>query len=243
MVDEKVEEKVEVEEKEVEETTEETTEVEADTEEEDKEDEDEEEEGLDEAKQLVSIMKDRDKFKAFILQSAEQLGVLPKSEKREAIKSITDIVREALGEYGSLADKLGPALEKIINDRDNSIKSEIQADKQAKLTDEFKTAWGTLSASLPEFKKVEMSIATLAKEFPYSGTGNLKQYIKRLYNLAQSERNSSVKSRTEVTEETKVYTKGVKKTPSGVDESTVRKGSSLPSRAEAIKAAIEGRNL
>lgn len=183
-----------------EETTEETQEETSEEEEETSETvEDLSEEELTESKNLYKALRGP-QAAAIIAALAQQAGILPKAseapltkkEEAAAAKDIKSIFKDALGaEYGFLADRLGPAIEAVLQQERESSETRFAEIQQTNVEREVVTAYEKLAVSTKgESKKFEARMAQLSEEIPI-GNMNVRTYMERLYTIASNERKSS----------------------------------------------------
>ncbi len=158
------------------------------------------EQELTESKNLYKALKDPTTAAAVIAALAQQAGILPgkqeapltKKEETAAKREIKDIFAEALGkEYGFLADKLGPAIEAVLEQERTESNRAFAEIQQSNVEREVIASYEQLSKETKgESKKFETRMAQLSEEIPI-GNMNVKTYMQRLYTLASNERKSS----------------------------------------------------
>lgn len=137
---------------------------------------------------------------AIIAALAAQAGLLAKpgeaaptkTEIKESKKEIKDILAESLGkEYSFLADRLGPAIEAVLDQERKTSDSRFDSLQQANVEREVVASYNRLATETKgESKKFETRMAALAEEIPI-GNQNVETYMKRLYTIASNERKSS----------------------------------------------------
>lgn len=137
---------------------------------------------------------------AIIAALAQQAGILPKAneapltkrEEASAKRDIKEIFADALGkEYGFLAERLGPAIEAVMQQERDSSESRFAELQQTNVEREVVAAYEKLATvTKGESKKFEARMAQLSEEIPI-GNMNVKTYMERLYTLASNERKSS----------------------------------------------------
>lgn len=153
---------------------------------------DEEAAEREEALNLYRSLKNPAQAKLIVEELANRLGLENLTTKKEvtvAKKQITDVLKDALGEFGFLADKLGPAMEKILEEERKEITSRLDAQEASKIEVTVKRTFADIDRKTNgDCTKLGKEIEKLAKEFPPSKTTDPKAYIQRLYTLAASER-------------------------------------------------------
>ena len=183
-----------------EETTEETTE---ETEEPEPEADDMTEAEKVEAKNLYKLLKNPETSNLVLETLARKAGIIsdtrPSTTTTEKVESMQEILRTALGqEFGFLADKLAPALEKIIGKSSQSSEARFQELEQQRIQNETNGAIERLTKETKgDSKKLENAMSALAEKYQPGPNVNPYDYIKGLYDMASSARRTQqVKSRT-----------------------------------------------
>jgi len=152
---------------------------------------------LDESKRLYLALRDPKMRGPILAALAAQAGVnltteSKSSEVKEAKKSITKAVEEALGdEYKFLAPKLGKAFEAALQIQAEENEAQLSEIRTQQIERDVTTAYEKLSRETKgESKKLEAKMATLSEEIPI-GTMTVEKYIRRLYSLAVTESQQS----------------------------------------------------
>jgi hypothetical protein len=146
-----------------------------------------------EAKNLYRALKNPATSRAVIAALTEQLGMNKapaetKAEEKRQVKDVKSILGEALGEYKFLADKLGPAIEQILESERESNETRFAAQEQYRIEQEVVAATAELNrVTKGESSKLEARMNELSQEIPV-GTQSVKTYINRLYTIAAGER-------------------------------------------------------
>ncbi len=180
-------------------TKEETPEIQVATEETTETQEEEEEKLSDdeatEARNLYKALKNPKSSSAIIAALAQQAGlfnqVQPPSVKeiKETKREIKDILAEGLGkEYSFLADKLGPAIEKVLDQERKTSEERFAQLRQTEVEREVVTAYEKLAVQTKgESKRLEGRMAELSEQIPI-GKLAVKDYMNNLYLIASGEK-------------------------------------------------------
>lgn len=164
-----------------------------DSEEEESEEEDTSDQEAIEAKRLYNALKDPKAAPMILAALAQNMGLTlnqPKTEKQEQkdVKSVQALLKEGLGkEYEFLADRLGPAIEKVLDQEREQLNERFVAQEKHRI--EMQVISSTdklLKDTKGDSKKYETRMTTLAEEIPI-GNMSMDTYIRRLYNVAKSE--------------------------------------------------------
>lgn len=194
------------------------------------------------ARQLFKALKNPETANSVISILAQKAGLLIKSgeTKKEAVQTVTDVLKESLGEqYSFLADGIGKGIEKLLKNQEEKFKSQLTALQQEKLKDNFETAWDSLKGEIDDFEDMSPSIEKLIDEFPHNGKTSLKVYLKRLYNLAIQEKSEGKAVKRAIEKMQQGAKEGKKISSSGIDDSRVKEGSKFPSIEEAVQQAVD----
>lgn len=153
-------------------------------------DDDSDEEETKEAKNLYKLLKDPKTSAGTIRLLAKNAGVLQeapttKKEETQQRKAVAQILKEELGEYAFLADKLGPAIDKVLAQSQRDIEDKINATEAARIkTDIVRIGQKLNRETRGDFDKHEVAMTQLSKEMPYMGNISHEQYMRNLYTLA-----------------------------------------------------------
>lgn len=184
----------------VEKTDEEETEdeVETDDEPETEIETDLEEAELKEAKNLYKLLKDPETSKGVLEILAKKAGLLgesgdSKKDTTEKVESIQEILREALGkEMAWMADKLAPAIEKIVGKSESATNERLQAQQQEKITEQTNAAIERLAKETKgDSKKLEAQMSALANKYQPGKDVKPYEYLRGLYDMATSARTAN----------------------------------------------------
>ena len=158
----------------------------------------------DNAIKLFRALNDPEQGPKILRILAQEAGVLDKGntkeEKKEALKSIKQVVREKLGtEYQFLADKIGDILEEIVpqaNKKDTEdLKARIDARDKLELSNQIDSALADCFGQYNEVPKaVQVRFNELIDEMPpVPGKTIPKVYFNRLIKIAAEETKTTLK--------------------------------------------------
>jgi len=156
------------------------------------------EEQLAEAKKLYKALMDPNQRVAIIAELAQRTGILreppeTKQEVREAKKSIQDIIKEALPEFPGLADKLGTAIEKALEQERESHQEEMQQVHLTQLENQVSSSISRLRKQTGgESAKFEKRMADLSQQLIMGPDMTIDQYVASLYAVASAGSKTSV---------------------------------------------------
>lgn len=224
-------------------------EVKEEKKEEKKESEETDEEIAEEAKEALKIynlLKDPKQGKEVVRFLARQAGLEIKegATEKEVRKNAADVLKESLGnEYEFLAPKLLPGLRALIDEEVAAVKRALIEDQRAKLSQDYDNAWEALNEQTDgDFESRGEEIIKAMEEFPYSGKQPIKQYLGRIYKMVGGEKPVEKKlSRT--LERIKKNAEEAEVSNSGASDERVKASSRLPTREEAIAAALKGKSI
>lgn len=215
---------VEVEDEETEEEGKETPPEESEDEKSDEEESDLNEDEAEEARKLYKALRDPNTSASVIAALAAQVGVkLPgadatKAETKEATRSISKIVEEALGpEYKFLSDKIGKAIEGALKVQSEQHEASLNEIRQSQIEREVTSAYKALARETKgESVKLEAKMAKLSAEIPI-GEMSVDKYIKRLYNIvvAESQQTSAQKTADKINRNARNAPERLHGTPAG----------------------------
>lgn len=169
-----------------------------------------------------------------------------RKQQTELKKSITQTIVEELGEDNSiLAEKLGPALEKIISkaieDSVKPITKSIATQEQKKIADEIEATLKTLESETKGLsKKLESRMTALMDEVA-PGRTTPAAYIRKIYKLASSEFEDAEKLKAQDKKRDQNRSSSI--VSPGVNPERVKAGSRLPTHRESVEAAMRGEML
>lgn len=162
-----------------------------------------------------------------------------KEEKKEQVKNVSEIFQAHLGEdYKFLAQRIGSALEQVIAEK---LLPEVNSAKQSSVeiavNGHLKDIYDEESIPKIERSSLRDKMDKLSIDLPFSGTGDMRVYLKRLYNIVIRE---DIKTRQRIEKinrnaEEEDYI-------SAVGSTTERfvKGPKNPSLRQSIEAAARG---
>lgn len=145
-----------------------------------------------ESKNLYKLLKDpktKDLVLTALAQNAGLLGeAQTKQEIREAKSSISDILTDSLGkEFAFLVPKLGPAIEKILEQEREVSAQQVGRLEAVQLETQTQSVLNKLAAeSKGTSRALEGKMAALAQKFPASQDISVEEYVRGLYAMASS---------------------------------------------------------
>lgn len=166
-----------------------------DEEETDEENEDEETEEDDlsaeqllEARKLYKSLSNPSQARHLVAGFAEQLGLnlatATKREVKEAKVSLTDSLKEALGDFGFLADKIGPVIDKALAEQKEEAEAIGQRLEYATIKKESDLALGRLAKDTKgESRKFESKMVQLMDRFKPAPNQSTEDYIREAYEI------------------------------------------------------------
>jgi len=154
--------------------------------------EDLDENAIKEAKALYKMLKG-DNATEVVRMMAKNVGLLQdppetKQEVKAAKKSMTAILKDKLGEFGFLAEKLGPALDEMFEEvRAESAQRAVQLERREIDNDVVKATAKLNKESKGEFGKLEKEISRLADKIKPGADTSVEEYMRSLYVIASSQ--------------------------------------------------------
>lgn len=148
---------------------------------------------LSEAEKLYNALSDPRSARPIIEALARQAGLIKgeehtPAEKKAAKKAIREVFAEALGEdMGFLSEKLGPAIEKVLEHYDTENRSRFEELTRAKAEEETSNAIEKLYSEHEDAEKFEARIFELMDEIAPGKNTKPLAYMKRLYQIAKAE--------------------------------------------------------
>ncbi len=148
------------------------------------------------AQQLYRALKDPDHAVEIIELLAKKAGLITtREEKKEAKNLIHEALVEGLGEdYKWLADKLNPAINKILTAQQKQLEEKFDAQEARERQKESNDAVEKITGKFEDFKDHSKRIYQLMEEVVPSGKLSQEQYLTKLYKLAKAEASEEKKS-------------------------------------------------
>ena len=198
---------------------------------------------------LYNALKDPETSGTVIRQLAELAGldITEKKEAKQLTKTISQIISEELGEDNSiLAEKLGPALEKVlakaIEDKVKPIQETISETKKNEFANRIENTFKALEIETKGLsKQLDKRMAELMDEIQPGPRTEPEAYIRNIYKLAKSDFDEA--ERVKATDAKRDQNKKSTHVPTGVNAERVKSGSKLPTIREAVLAAARGETL
>lgn len=161
----------------------------------DEEPTDEEVAELEQAQNLLKVLKDPVARKALVQSLAEREGITAdstKSEKKAAIRNLETIIKEELGsEYSVLGERLHKiltgAFDLFESEKVKPVNERMTTKEETEIRNEASKAYDEVSSQYSNAKELEAKVAELAKEIK-PGTQSPKIYFERLIKIAASEK-------------------------------------------------------
>lgn len=201
------------------------------------------------AKNLFLLLKNPASSKQVVEILAKQAGLVgdeTKQEQKEVAKTLTDLLKEELGEeYAFMADKLAPAIEKAVkvkvDEHTKEIRERFEADSTAKVEAEVNTGLENLAKDHDDAEDFYEDIYKLMDTHPPDAKATAREYFEDLYWIAKGRKSSeSVKAKIQ-DKVAKNRADASSRLASGGKGTTV-KGETMPSKMsldESIRAAME----
>ena len=139
-------------------------------------------------KQRIGIIASLAQAEGLIGKNAETPIETKKDEVR-AKKAIIDIFKEALPEFPALAEKLGPAIDKVLEQEREDHQEEMAKVHLQQLENNVSKEIEILRRETKgESSKVEARMAELSEQYLMGPNTSLKDYVRSLYTLATAGR-------------------------------------------------------
>lgn len=190
---------------------------------------------------LLKGPKGEDTVRNLARQFSIELAGKDKPAKKDA-SSTAEIIKEALGsEYAFMADKLGKAIEQVIEEK---VMPQVAT---ANATSHNNTVQSTVNELLeeegiPKALRTDLiaSMDTISEQLPMPKKGNMKLYMKRLFNLALEE-DTKISGRLKKAKANDEESDDVSSSPMDlISGYKVRKGPDKRTLTEAVAAAGRG---
>lgn len=176
-----------------------------------KEEEADTEEEIRFAKSLLRGLKDPDTMEETLALLVKSAGFKLDKIKTEAqvekvVKSVTERLRDGLGEYDFLAEKLGPVLDNILNDmiaeKTKDIRESANDREVRELTAQVNSTVETVFNKYENSLDLSAEVKTLMNDFRFDPKGSLNhaQYLDSLLRLAASNKGVTLKAKGSIKE-------------------------------------------
>lgn len=198
---------------------------------------------------LFNALKNPETSGIVIKQLAELAGleIGVKKDAAKLTKTISQIISEELGEDNSiLAEKLGPALEKIIakavEDQVRPMQETISEQKRTEFATRIDKTFETINIESKGLsKKLEPRMVELMDQIQPGPKTEPEAYIRHIFTLAKSDFDEAEQVKAQNVKRDK--NKASSHVPTGVNAERVKSGSKLPTIREAVLAASRGESL
>lgn len=186
----------------------------------------------------------------FLNAQLEAQGLAPVTKSDLKDITLSDILKEGFGEeYTFLQEKLGPALEKAINQGITAKIGPLLEDiKTQQQNLQLEIANTKISAALDpiieemgaeEFDKIAEPLSKVMARYPNTANLPMKKYIKDMIALTENSLNSP--SRTEKIR--KNVREAKRNRASGAEPDKIKIGSKTPTIREAVQLAMQGKQI
>lgn len=138
---------------------------------------------------LISLLKNPQTSRAVIEALAKDAGlqVAEGKTEKQAVKSITDELREALGtEWSYVTDKIGPIIEKRLAKERETNEQTLAEQRRKQVELESKRAEKEFFTDFPEARKYEQRMIKLMDQFPPSENVSQYDYLQGIFAIAQN---------------------------------------------------------
>lgn len=138
---------------------------------------------------LITLLSDPSTRQSVLAALAKDAGLQVVTGKSEAsaVKSVTQEMKEALGEEWSfLADKIGPTIEKLLNKTREETQAELRVQTQKQIEQEATRASTEFFRDNPDAQKYEQRMIKLMDQFPPSDNISPREYLEAMYTLASN---------------------------------------------------------
>jgi hypothetical protein len=198
---------------------------------------------------LFNALKNPETSGIVIKQLAELAGleIGVKKDQVTLKKTISQIITEELGEDNSiLAEKLGPALERVIakavEDQVKPIQDTISEQKKNEFATRIDKTFESLNTESKGLsKKLESRMVELMDQIQPGPKTEPEAYIRHIFTLAKSDFDEAERIKTQDVK--RDQNKKTTNVPIGVNTERVKSGSKLPTIREAVLAASRGETL
>lgn len=184
------------------------------------------------------------------LQALAEMGgfnLQRREDRKEIKKTVSALIAEKLGEdHSLLSERLGPALEEIIdsavNEKLKPFNDKITEREQTELQSHIDQAFVDLETETKGLsKKLEGKMVQLMDVISPGKDTKPRDYIRYIYKLAKSDFDEAEAIKAQNTQRDK--NKRVPGVHSEVNPDRVKSGSKLPTIKEAVAAAMRGETL
>lgn len=147
---------------------------------------------------LFRALKDPNKAADVIRVMAKEAGLLEtKEEKKEAVKTIEEVIKEGLGEeYEFLAEKLGPIIKASVEIATKDVREAQAKSDQDREAARIDTAINSVMGKYADSEKLQDDVLKLMDEILPSPDQKVEVYIERLLKVAAAERGTPLKLKT-----------------------------------------------
>jgi hypothetical protein len=192
---------------------------------------------------LISLLQNPQTRSSVIAALAQDVGLQVTAGKTEkaVIKSVTDELKEALGdEWAFLGAKIGPLLEKRLEKERETFQSEFQKQTQKQVEADSEKATTEFFKDNPEAKKFEQRMVKLMDKFPPSEKVQPYEYLEAIYAIAVNSGKGRMATKLAEKAQERVEKNSKDAKVEGLsNDSQIKQGSKAMSLKEAVQAAAK----
>jgi hypothetical protein len=208
------------------------------------------EETISNALQLVNALSDPKQSREIIAVLAQRAGLQVAQQEtapKQATKTVLDALKEDVDpQFHYLLEALAPAITKLVKSEAENITKPIQMSMEERVRveteREIEMEMKDLQSRHSDAKELMAEMDKISKRVNMGKDTTMKDYLEDLYTIASKGR---VEAKTVEKTVGKINRNAKEVLPSSteVDETTVRKGSKLPSIDEAVRAGFRNERL
>jgi len=176
-----------------------------------------------------------------------QLGIEPpetKKEEKAAERTIKAVLKEKMGDdFSFISDKLGDALEEILRESTDKVRSEMLGREAQRTQEQLITQYNSFLVEEKVSDEEAGALSKLVEEMPPSGKDPLPNYLKKLlkyHRLEAAETKSEIDKRQRQKEN---LSRRAEISGTETNDDRVKRGSGKISAREAVEAAVRGELL
>lgn len=146
---------------------------------------------------LFRALKDPAKGKTVIELMAKEAGLLETpAEKKEAVKTIAEVIKEGLGEdYEFLADKLVPTIQQAIELSNKDIRETLEQNARERESARIDAAIAKVVGTYEVSDELQRDMLNLMDEIPIQANVDPAKYFERLLKVAAADKGVALKSK------------------------------------------------
>lgn len=188
---------------------------------------------------LFRALKDPNRAADVIRVMAKEAGLLEtKAEKKEAERTIEEIIKEGLGEeYEFLSEKLGPVIKQAVEFATKDIREKTDATEKEREAEKINREIESVLNKYADAAKLEPDVLALMNEILPSPGQKVDVYFERLLKIAAAERGITLRTKTAGEKIVQTRQNAAERLSAGGGKSD--KSVTLPSTTMDLNAAIE----